>query len=189
MIYEWRVKMKRLVFCAFLTLTACGGGGGDDDDDFSINKKKIEDVAGIWDYSQNLGNNERDEAYLVIDNNGYLSYYDYAGDTFDDWGNCYWIEKKYAQISHLRANRYHIKYLKGDNSSGEIELTSMRSTLRVVEGDPNDRDQDGNVTETRTLNLPKSTKTLQDLTPECVDSRADARALIPAKAEVSIPFL
>jgi hypothetical protein len=178
--------MKKLVLCGLFALTACGGGGGDDNDDFTSDAK-IDSLVGVWDNTEDYGTYGKDVSYISIDKNGYLSIYDYAGDTFDEWGNCYWIDEKYAQLTHLSGIQYSIKDLE-TSKSGVIELTATRVSLRVTEADVDDIDEDGNTTETRTYTLAKLTKTVADLTPECVDSEAAARALIPAKREKVTPF-
>lgn len=180
--------MKKIIFASLFVLTACGGGGGgDSDDDNSIGGMRVESLEGVWDDTDDHGADGEDEKYIVIDKSGYVSYYDYAGDTFDEWGNCYWISEKSAQLTHISANRYTIRDLE-TMESGQIELYASRSILTVTEADLGDADDDGNTTETRTIRLDKSSKTVADFKPECVDSEAAARALIPAKREKTIPF-
>lgn len=169
-------KVKKLVFCSLFVLTACGGGSSKDD------TGKVENLAGIWDASEYWDDGDMDEIYIHIDSDGYLSSYDFAGDTLDNWGNCYWIDEKYAKINHIDGNKYQIS---SDNSSEniEVEIRVSNKKLTIKEADIDDLDDDGNTTEMVTTELEKSSKTIADFTPECVDSEEAARALIPAKKE------
>ena len=74
-----------------LSLTACGGGSSNNSP--AETKATVASLAGIWDVGGDGGTEGKDESYMVIDSNGSVSIYDYAGDSFDNEGNCYWIEK------------------------------------------------------------------------------------------------
>jgi hypothetical protein len=181
------LTMKKLILCSLFSLTACGGSG-DGGSSGGITLGKVESLAGVWDNSEDLGVDGLDESYIAIDKDGYLSVYDFAGDTFDNWGNCYWIEEKFAQITYVNGDRYKIKDLSSSDSS-EVEMTVSNQKLTIKEVDVDDLDEDGNTTEILTFELEKSSKMTADFKPKCVDSMAQARALIPAKREKLSPLV
>ncbi len=52
----------------------------------------LTELAGTWDLSTDYGQAGYDQLYLVLNANGSYTVYDYAGDSFDENGDCYWQE-------------------------------------------------------------------------------------------------
>jgi hypothetical protein len=50
----------------------------------------LADLAGTWDISDDYGTEGYDVYYTVLRTNGTYQDYDYAGDTYDNYKNCYW---------------------------------------------------------------------------------------------------
>jgi hypothetical protein len=177
------VTMKKLILCSVLALTACGGGGGSSEKALS----KVESLAGVWDDSEDFGRLGIDESYFTLDKDGYISTYDFAGDTFDEWGNCYWIEEKLGQITHLSGDKYSFK----DSETAkvtEIELIYSNQILTIKQPDTEDSDEDGNTTEMTAFEAKRSSKTVASFTPKCADTMSQARTIIPAKSPKSSPL-
>lgn len=80
-----------------LGLAACGGGG--DSNGGSDKTSALVKLEGVWKASEPMGKeglppNETvfiDEYYLAFNSSGLMTVYDYAGDSYDNYGNCYWI--------------------------------------------------------------------------------------------------
>ena len=79
-----------------VTLVACGSDDGDlassaldngvsDDQGVSATR----DIAGLWDFTENKGDEGVDVIYVLIEGDGSGVIYDYQGDTFDQGENCY----------------------------------------------------------------------------------------------------
>ncbi|WP_419812077.1 hypothetical protein [Bacterioplanoides sp.] len=146
--------MKKLLLLSCISLlTACGGGSSDSSSsDLLFPTPNIAAFAGIYEDFSNEGE-LIDESYLHIDSDGYLSFYDYAGDAVDDFANCYWIEEKQFQIiEYLGDGSY--KFRDSDNS--EIVYGLSVSSEKLVITASNGR-----------FDLPRTALTVSDLTPEC----------------------
>lgn len=182
------------VLSAFF-LTACGGGssGSNDSNSVSISSSANgipANFVGVWDASTDEGVDGFDQFFVAIDASGKISSYDYAGDTFDDWGNCYWIAKDLFQLTPLGGSKYRSTMTEdGEVFSEEIEINVSGSSMTIKSKDVDDEDDDGNTTETITETLKKSTRLVSSFTPECTDSFGAARALIPAKQAKSSNLL
>ncbi len=59
-----------------------------------------DELAGLYDVSIDTEEGF-DEYYLHLDEFGNGTIYDYAGDSYDDYGNCYWIIPDSLQVYHL----------------------------------------------------------------------------------------
>jgi hypothetical protein len=184
------VKKIALVSSSILSvfvLTACGGGGSSNSDRQSNSSQSANGIpssfVGVWDASTDEGVDGFDQYYLSIDASGKISTYDFAGDTFDDWGNCYWIEKDVYQLKSLGGSKYRSTaiYAGSNGEFEDLEITVSGGELTSSSKDVDDVDDDGNTTESYTETIKKSSRTVQSFTPECVDSFAAARSLIPAK--------
>lgn len=199
--------MKKLVMNAsvlsVLALAGCGGGSGKSGSENNTSQSSMASASsqsangipsnfvGVWDASTDEGVDGFDQFFVAIDANGKISSYDFAGDTFDDWGNCYWIEKDAFQLTSLGGSKYRSTAIySGSNGEFEdIEVTVSSGVLTTVAKDVDDLDEDGNTSETYTDTMTKSARTLQSFTPECADSFAAARSLIPAKQSKSLNLI
>ena len=191
--------MKQLLLCAVIALTACGGAGSEKKNanetegtggikDRIVNGSVSgggggvsSDIVGVWDDSYDDPDYGFDEFYIVIDSNGNLSSYDYAGDAYDNWGNCYWINKNASKITSLGGAKYLISDSYDQEDVEEMEIKVSGNIMSWSFRDIDDGDEDGNTTEYLPEPDPftRSTRTVASFTPECVDSAAAAHALIP----------
>ena len=162
--------MKKLLMMSLLaTLTACGGGSGDGGGDFTSGGSASK-LVGMWNATTDEGEDGIDENYLAIDSDGFVSLYDYDGDTYDDGENCYWIEEDVAELKALGDDRYRVVQ-EGSSDTQILIITVQNNTMTIAEeGDEEDFST-----------LTRSSIPVSDFTPECSDSFEDARALIPAK--------
>ncbi len=170
--------MRKTIYSSMFLLVACGGGGGGDGDNGAPtnNPQGTAAIAGLWDMSEDVSAGVRDEIYLSIASDGKGTLYDYAGDTYDEWGNCYWIDQG-IDFVHVEKNTFKL-----GQENVEAYVSNNKLTLKMKDTD--DADDDGNTLETITLEIPKVTnKKVADFKPECADSMASARALIPAKGK------
>lgn len=168
---------KTLLTLSMFALAACGGGDGDKTNLLS-NGDGISSITGVWDGTENLGSDGIDENYTVIDKNGLVTFYDYAGDSYDQEGNCYWIG--IAQIKSLGNHNFELTPLgeAAGEESEEFTITRTGDKLIIEIKDSEDPDED-------TVTLTKSNKSANNFTPECADSSsAHARNKVSAGAKV-----
>lgn len=158
-------NMKKLALSlSIFALTACGGGSdsGGNNDLTSNSSAKLD---GVWKSTYNEGAEGIDEMYFVFTSGGLLTIYDYAGDSYDDYANCYWIGN--AQFKSKGNNKYEISSLEaGANDDPEtVTITVSGSFMTIVTEDGNTRESS---------QLVKSYLKESDLTPEC-NSTSSAR--------------
>lgn len=182
-------------------LTACGGGGGGGGDGsdrggFGNNSSASvngipSNFVGVWDATTDEGADGIDQFFVVIDANGKISLYDFAGDSFDDWGNCYWIEKDAFLLTPLGGSKYRstVTISGSEVELEDIEITVSGNVMTTKSKDVDDIDDDGNTTETNTDTMKKSSRSVESFTPECTDNFNTARSLIPAKQAKSLNLL
>ncbi|UTW48044.1 hypothetical protein [Bacterioplanoides sp. SCSIO 12839] len=143
--------MKKLLsLITVMLLTACGS---DSDSDSDKSVENISDLEGVYDLTTRHSDNEVDEFYMHIDKSGYISYYDYAGDSYDNEGNCYWIDIKDSQITKTN-NGFRITERDDDYIDVSISLTSSSITLK---------------TDRENVSYPRSSRQLNDFSPDCDD--------------------
>jgi hypothetical protein len=92
--------LSALLISFALALTSCSSSTGDS------TTKGLASIVGIYEGSDDYGVRGIDEWYLEIDSEGYLTTYDYLGDSFDLGANCYWIFLKFDQLTHISGNVY-----------------------------------------------------------------------------------
>lgn len=137
-----RLSGIALIFLSSV-LTGCGGGGGDGGG-IQGSTGIPSELAGVWDVSETF-DGLYDEFYVVIRRNGTGTDYDYAGDSYDNHANCYWIDQ--FEIESLGDDEYRIEYSDG---TFDVTLTAEDDTL-YVNGTPYER----------------ATQEESDFTPEC----------------------
>jgi hypothetical protein len=169
--WEIRIMNKTLLSLSIVALTACGGGNGADKANI-FGGGGMGNIVGVWDATENLGDDGIDEVYFAFDKSGLLTFYDYAGDSYDQGANCYWID--IAEVRSLGNNNYEITTL-GEDADEEPEepdvvtITRKGDKLTIDSSNSEDPDQSINT-------FTKSTKSVSDFTPECQDvDSADAR--------------
>jgi hypothetical protein len=162
---------KSLIFVSILFLAACGGGGD------SGSKAPEKTIVGVWDGTEDMGQEGKDESYLVIDANRSMSFYDYDGDSYDQGDNCYWIFKNFATLVSLGNDRYTLDPVDAEEASSVIKLVVAGDSMTAT-----DEESDEAVVMKRT------TRQVSDFTPECDTSVGRTQALLRAteKAKVSL---
>ena len=75
-------------------------------------------IVGIYDWSLDFGVDGFDEYYVGIDSEGYITDYDYQGDTYDSGANCYNIDSNYDQLTHVSGNAFSSLMLGDVNITG-----------------------------------------------------------------------
>ncbi len=154
--------MKKLVIMSLLSLLmACGGGSGDmPNGEITGGDDSLDKLVGVWDATTDEGTEGIDEAYLVIDEEGFLIYYDYAGDSFQNEGNCYWIGV-IDQLFPLGNNKYDSEYFT------DLKITVSGSKMQIS------GKEEG---ESFSVSYRRSSRSVSDLTPECSGSFATVPA-------------
>lgn len=143
-----------IILITALNLIACGG---ESDDSGASAPASISGFSGVYeDFDAEDG--LVDEIYMVIDTLGNISYYDYAGDSYDNYANCYWISKNEIKILNTsEQGNYRLNFL---NESGSIEDTGIYGMTVNSQG-INIIASDGK------FNYPRSNVLVSDLNPEC----------------------
>lgn len=150
---------KKLLGFVMLTLAACGGGSGDDNggSTFGGGDRSID---GLWDATENMGQEGIDEIYYEFDKGGLLTVYDYAGDSYDQEGNCYWIFS--SSMKSLGKNKYEITPLFEEGESFVFTIARSGDNLTIEFNDPEEPSDK--------ITIPRSTKSTSSFTPECADT-------------------
>lgn len=90
-------------------IAACGGGGGSSSDNDSNDPPVVTGLAsivGVYEWFDEYPGGLVDEWYFAIDAQGYVSDYDYMGDSYDNLGNCYVIDRDWEQLVYVSENRF-----------------------------------------------------------------------------------
>jgi len=149
------------VSCA-LFLTSCNSSKE------SASDKALSSIVGVYDVSRDHGQDGIDEWYLEIDSEGYISDYDYQGDSFDNSSNCYSISQNWGQFIYLSGNEFRYVYF------SDVEMNS-NVIITVVDGGGisivNKKYSDSNETLGKKTSLVKS----DFLAAECTTGFSDAR--------------
>lgn len=153
---------KTLLSLAMITLVACGGGSGGGDKDGGSNPfgGGSGTIIGLWDATENMGQEGIDEVYYEFDKSGLLTVYDYAGDSYDQEGNCYWIFT--SSVKSLGNNKYEITPLLEVDDSFVFIITRAGDKLTIDFNNPEEPSDK--------LTISKSSKSTTSFTPECVDT-------------------
>lgn len=162
-----------VIFSLIFTLSACGGSSSDGD----RTTASIDKLVGVWDATEVDPEEGEDVTYLVIDSEGLVSIYDYAGDEYDDAGNCYWVVRDVAGLEATGDNHYDFTWF-SQNETYPVIITVSGNTLKMY--DEGESSADAWV-------LTKSTLRESDLIPECNDFlAADANPLVKAKSAAKV---
>lgn len=147
--------MKKIALAlSVFALTACGGDGGGD-----VLGGSSQKLDGVWKASLDEGADGIDEVYFTFTNNGLFTIYDYAGDSYDNAGNCYWIEN--ALYKSKGDNEYEITFLESEIEDEDTAIFSIKvsgNTMTI---------SDVSESVEEPLKLTKSNLKESDFTPEC----------------------
>lgn len=129
-IRNWLMSIKKklmvtLLGISSLLLAACNDEGGDSNGG-NTTVTGLSSLVGVYDWSDSYDDGTVDEWYLGIDSQGYISDYDYFGDSYDMGGNCYYIDKNWEQLTHVSGNVFDTLY------NGEVTITKSSSMLTVT---------------------------------------------------------
>ena len=145
--------MKKIALAlSIIALTACGGGGGGGDIN-NITGNSSKKLEGVWKSSIDEGTEGIDEAYYAFTSDGLATFYDYAGDSYDDFANCYWVGN--AQFKSKGDNKYEFTYL--ETAESEIITITVSGNIMTVTEEGDDESS----------TLTKSSLKESDLIPEC----------------------
>jgi hypothetical protein len=85
-------------------LYACGGGSSSSGDNASVTG--LSSIVGVYQWFDEYPGGIVDEWYFAIDAQGYVSDYDYMGDSYDNLANCYVIDRNWDRFIHISGNRF-----------------------------------------------------------------------------------
>lgn len=168
-----KVYLTPLALVISMAISGCGGG--DDSSGATASESPTnsssESISSVDNSSTSSGNttfnslagtykwpdkdNEGDEGYIVISSSGLIVNYDYAGDSYDNEGNCYWIGDT-SQLSVISGNT-----MKVTHEDGTIEHAEYVATGDGFRLTGTDEEGPFNVT------FRKVALTESDFTPEC----------------------
>lgn len=158
------IKLYLLTFMLVLN-TACsptGNGSG---------HVAMPDLTGLWNSSESSGA-QMDVMYTRITSNGDIIEYDFDGDAADKGLNCYQIDS--GSIKHIVDNRFLIIAEMHENKQYEVEMELLDNgyALKVYFLDSDDKDSDGDRSETIKSQIwtRERDETLLDKEPSCKQS-------------------
>lgn len=98
-----KVVTIALAISVSMLLTACN-----DESEDSVKVTGLSSIVGVYDWSDTYDDGSVDEWYLAIDADGYISDYDYQGDSFDLGENCYYIDRNWDRLTHIEGNKFSV---------------------------------------------------------------------------------
>lgn len=139
-----KIIRKTALLLILGSLAACGGGS-------SGSSGSVSSLAGTYAWPDS---GDGDEGYIIIASNGDITDYDYAGDAFDNSGNCYWIAGP-EHVAHASGSTYTITE---DAETYTVDIIQSNSGLTIT-----GTDEDGPYT----ITFSKVNLLASDFTPEC----------------------
>ena len=130
--------MKKAVVTFLLSasiLGGCGGGGNGSAEGGSPGVTSLSSIVGVYDWSILDADGTIDEWYLAIAPSGWISDYDYQGDSYNRGRNCYVIERNWERLAHLGDNRFVFlngDIVKADFFSGSLVFTPVRTEIGAI---------------------------------------------------------
>ncbi|TCS43661.1 hypothetical protein [Reinekea marinisedimentorum] len=131
---------------AAVTLSSCGSesGGGE-----SADITSLKDLAGVYDDSDSYEDGTVDEYFILVRENGSVASFDYAGDSYDDYDDCYWIFDDEDTLTHVSGSTFYSEY-----NDENVTVTSEGSKYTFSTG-------------SESFSMVKTNMIEADLTPEC----------------------
>lgn len=117
------------------------------------------ELVGVYNWNDTTEDDNSDEGYIVIDQQGIVSEYDYAGDSFDNFANCYWVEEELMTLEPASGNRYKANY-EDNEFFGEVHFSSVNGGMKMS------LSFDGTTVD---FVYPVTSLTVSDLSPNCDD--------------------
>lgn len=159
--------MNKIILCAVvsLMLAACGSGSSSSSNEDIGNIESLSELAGLyaWDDSE-----DGDEGYVHIASNGRLINYDYAGDSYDNYANCYWVDDYNEYITHVSGNTFSVTF--EDWSEQENDFVTITEIITITETTNGIRVRGTDIDGDKYNNLlGRSNLNISDLTPDCDD--------------------
>ena len=128
-------KALAAVLLSFIILVGCGGGGNSGAEGSSSSVTVLSSIVGVYDWSDFYQDGTIDEWYLAIAPDGWISDYDYRGDSYDRGRNCYVIDRNWERLAHLGDNRFVFlngDIIKADFFSGSLVFTPVSTESGVA---------------------------------------------------------
>lgn len=141
---------KKLSILLPLLLTACNNS--EDNEISDINS--VNDIIGVFDLTTQEGT-EVDEAYAYIDEDGFLTLYDYLGDSFNNNVNCY-LPVLIASFTHKKNNMFFFEDFTGELPDTDVSFNYKDQTLAMNQ-----------TTSNHVIELPLTNINITDLEPLC----------------------
>lgn len=92
-------------------------------------------IVGVYEWFDYYPDGFIDEWYLGIDDQGYVSDYDYLGDSFDNIANCYVIDRDWLRFVHISGNRFSTTFDGDDLGDVFIEVDQGGLLITSLDGE------------------------------------------------------
>ncbi len=115
------VVMKYLSVVLTLLLAGCGSESD------SAKNATLEDLVGAWDTSDKM-EQEIDEAYFIVEENGHTTDFDYDGDSYNKGSNCYYRYDS-ATLTDLGEGDF---LAKDSSFESTLNITISGNTITII---------------------------------------------------------
>lgn len=120
-----QLTLALTIFAVSTFTVSCGGGDLDNKTESTVTGPAgVASISGLYAWNNTNG----DEGYTNFSADGSVSDYDYAGDSFDNQGNCYWVDENSETLTHISGNLFLIE----DNFDGSTaQITIVPTSLGI----------------------------------------------------------